>query len=242
MIEAILFDLDDTLLENHVQKFLEGYLPLLAEHTAGLLDGKTLVTELVYGTQAMIMSRDGSLTNSEVFWPVFSERTGVSREKMQPLVDSFYRERFNELRPLTAERPEARLIIRYCLAQGLKVVIATNPVFPRTAIEQRLDWAGISPADFRYDLVTVYEEMHFTKPHVAYYEEILGEIGVDADRAMMVGDDWENDIAPAGKLGLHTFWISSDGQRPPDGAARPDGGGTLEAFYGRLSSGELLGD
>ncbi len=59
---------------------------------------------------------------------------------------------------------------------------------------------------------------------------------------MMVGDDPENDIAPAGQLGLRTFWINSDGQGPPDGAALPDGVGTLEAFYGRLSSGELLGD
>lgn len=242
MIEAILFDLDDTLLENDIPKFLKSYLPLVAEHTAELLDRKALMAELMVGTQAMIQNTDPGLTNSQVFWSVFSERTGVPEETMRPVVDDFYRQKFGELRPLTAQRPEARLIVRYCLAKDLKVVIATNPVFPRAAIEQRLDWAGISPAAFRYDLITVYEEMHFTKPHVAYYEEILGEIGVDADRAMMVGDDWENDIAPAGKLGLHTFWISSDGQRPPDGAARPDGGGTLEAFYGRLSSGELLGD
>jgi HAD superfamily hydrolase (TIGR01549 family) len=242
MIEAILFDLDGTLLENDVQKFLNGYLPLSAEHTAALLDGKTLTAELMYGTQAMIKNRDGRLTNSDVFWPVFSERTGVPRERMQPLVDSFYRERFAELRPLTAKRPEARLIIQHCLARGLKVVIATNPVFPRAAIEQRLDWAGISPAEFRFDLITVYEEMHFTKPNVEYYEEILGKIGVDADRAMMVGDEWENDIAPPARLGLRTFWVNYDGQRPPDGAATLAGKGTLEEFSSRLSPGGLLDD
>ena len=240
MIEAILFDLDNTLLENDNETFLRGYLPLIAEHMAELLDGQTLMAELMYGTQAMIQNSDPGSTNSQVFWSVFSERTGVPREAMEPVVTSFYRERFGELRPLTGQRPEARLLVRYCLAKELKVVIATNPVFPLAAIEQRLEWAGISPDGFRYELVTSYEDMHFAKPHVEYYEEILRKIGVDADRALMVGDDWENDIAPAGRLGLRTFWINYDGEAPPDGTAPVDGMGTLEEFYGRLSSGRLL--
>jgi HAD superfamily hydrolase (TIGR01549 family) len=240
MIEAILFDLDDTLLENDIHRFLKSYLPLVAEYTEQLLDRNMLMAELMYGTQAMMQNSDAGSTNREVFWSVFSERTGVPQEAMEPVVTDFYRERFGELRPLTAQRPAARMLVRYCLAKELKVVIATNPVFPLAAIEQRLEWAGISPDGFRYELVTGYEDMHFTKPHIKYYEEILRNIGVDADRALMVGDDWENDITPAGQLGLHTFWINYDGEARPDGTAKVDGVGTLEEFYDRLSSGRLL--
>lgn len=246
MIEAILFDLDDTLLENDVQKFVEAYLPLIAEYTAELIEPQTLIAELFYGTQAMMENTDGSRTNSDVFWSIFSERTGVSAEKMLPVVTRFYRERFHELRSLTAQRPEARLIVRDCLAKGLKVVIATNPIFPRAAIEQRLVWAGISAADFQYDLITVYEEMHYAKPNVEYYEEILGKIRVNADKAMMVGDEWENDIAPPMRLGIGTFWINYNGDAPPDVAAPARdtrsvvGYGTLAEFYDLLNSGWLL--
>ena len=241
MIEAILFDLDDTLLENDIPRFLKSYLPLVAKHTAELVEPQSMMAELMYGTQAMIQSTDPALTNSQLFWSVFSERTGVPEETMKPVVAEFYRQRFRELRPLTRSRPEARLIMRYCLAKEVKVVIATNPVFPRAAIEQRLGWAGISPAAFQFDLITVYEEMHFTKPHVEYYEEILGIIGVEAGKAMMVGDDWENDIVPARRLGLHTFWINYAGDMPPDEGSPRDGAGTLEEFYRRLSDGLLLG-
>jgi HAD superfamily hydrolase (TIGR01549 family) len=239
MIQAILFDLDGTLLENDIPTFLKSYMPLIAEYMAELVDGQTLTAELLYATQAMIQNSDPALTNSEVFWPVFTERTGVPRKTLEPLVASFYRDRFDELRPLTSQRPEARFIVRYCLVKELKVVVATNPLFPLAAIERRLDWAGISPAGFHYELITAYENMHFTKPHVEYYEEILDRIGVTADRAMMVGDEWENDIAPANRLGLRTFWINYDGKAPPRGASRADSAGTLNDFYGRLSSGWL---
>jgi len=48
--------------------------------------------------------------------------------------------------------------------------------------------------------------------------------------AVMVGDDWEQDIAPAGRLGLHTFWVA-----PPDMAPLA-GRGTLTDFQAWLEA------
>jgi FMN phosphatase YigB (HAD superfamily) len=110
------------------------------------------------------------------------------------------------------------------------VVIATNPIFPETAIRQRMEWAGIS--DFPFKLITSYEVMHSAKPNSSYYMEILEHIGRSPDECIMVGDDWGNDIVPATKVGLQVFWVNTttDSMNGLDPFAR----GTLTEFKDRF--------
>ena len=91
--------------------------------------------------------------------------------------------------------------------------------------------------DFDFDLVTSYENMHAAKPRSAYYREILAEVDVAADRALMVGDDWQNDIAPAAKMGLYTYWIEPEDHATPDDQTRADGQGQLGDLSLKLRSG-----
>jgi len=235
-LEAILFDLDDTLLRNDMNVFLASYFPLLAEYMQPRIDNEQFLSELMTGTQAMISNQDRTLTNREVFWSVFSERTGLGQNFMEPFFDEFYRERFCDLESITRRLPVARLVIQECFDAGLKVVIATNPLFPLRAIEHRLSWADLPVNEFDYAMVTAYENMHATKPNTAYYQEILTEIGVGPERAMMIGDDWENDIIPADQLGLYTFWIDNINSLPPDDNTSLNGQGTLEVFHARLQT------
>ena len=79
----------------------------------------------------------------------------------------------------------------------MEVVIATNPLFTRIALEQRLKWANIPVSEFNYSLVAAFEVMHAAKPHPEYYHEILDHLGGKPEEGLMVGDDWERDIAPA---------------------------------------------
>ena len=46
---------------------------------------------------------------------------------------------------------------------GYPLVLATNPIFPRVATMQRIDWAGLDVEDF--ELVTVYENFNYSKPN-----------------------------------------------------------------------------
>lgn len=55
----------------------------------------------------------------------------------------FYETEFSQLRAATVMRPAAADLVSTAIDQGCAVVVATNPLFPRTAIEQRLDWAGV---------------------------------------------------------------------------------------------------
>lgn len=239
-IDAVLFDLDDTLLGNNMDIFLAHYFPAISEYFKPYIKQQEFLKELLYSTRAMIENTDKNITNREVFWSVFCERTGIEREIIEPAVSEFYREDFAKLVSTTERRAVAKELVQFCFDQDWSVVIATNPLFPLQAIEHRLEWAGV-PADvFQYGLITAYENMHATKPSLTYYEEILDSIGVRSDRAIMVGDDWENDIVPANKVGLLTYWISNGVNDPPDNDVPLVGLGSLEGFYRRLSNGLLV--
>ena len=50
-------------------------------------------------------------------------------------------------------------------------------------------------------------ECNLVKPELALYQKALDEVGVDAHQAIMIGDTYEMDIAPAQQLGMKTVWI-----------------------------------
>jgi len=209
VIRAILFDLDDTLLGNNVERFMRLYFKLLADYARPLLpDANEFLTLLMGGTQAMIANTDPQHSNRDVFWSYFSSRSGLDADEIETFFMTFYREQFPRLQAVTHTLPDAAPMLRACLQQGRQVVIATNPLFPRLAIEARLAWAGLPVAKFPFALVTTYENMHAAKPQIEYYQEILARIDVPPAEALMVGDSWENDIEPAGKLGIAAFWIT----------------------------------
>jgi FMN phosphatase YigB (HAD superfamily) len=108
-------------------------------------------------------------------------------------------------------------------------------MFPRAAVEARLNWAGIPLSEFPYELVTTIENMHATKPHQAYYREILAELNCSPTEALMVGDDWQRDMEPAAGVGLFTYWIQLPGSTPPD-PTLPSEYGSLEGLLVRIES------
>ena len=170
-IRAILFDLDDTLLTNNMDEFMPRYLKLISAYAAGLYDPAQLIQHLLIASQVMVDNADPAVSNEQAFWDEFSKLTHFDRDEMIPFFTRFYETEFDKIQSATKRRPEARPLVEWALRQRYAVVIATNPMFPRIAIDWRLAWAGID--DFDYDLVTSYEVMHFTKPNPGYYQEIL---------------------------------------------------------------------
>jgi len=225
MITALLFDLDGTLLDSDMNVFMPHYFRALAAKLAPLVPADRLLDALLTSTRAMMRRSDHTMTNKDAFWADFLPRVGCSMTALEPLIDEFYRNDFPTLRRYTVTKPEARLVIEAAFARGFIVAIATQPVFPLVAIQQRLTWAGV--ADFPYALVTCYENMHTTKPDPAFYTEICEHIGRPAQACLMIGNEPEADIRPAAAAGLHTFWLTDQGQlEPPDLPA--DYTGTLD--------------
>ncbi|HHW06514.1 MAG TPA: HAD family hydrolase [Clostridia bacterium] len=203
MFKAILFDLDGTLLPVDTDEFLQEYLKLLSMFTAPYMEPDTFVRHLLEATFCMIGDKDPGKTNEQVFMEKFFALTGLLPEVMKPVFDRFYVTEFCRLREICPANPLVPKIVEAAKRQG-KVVIATNPVFPLQAIRERLRWIGI--ADVAFDLITSYEIMHFCKPHIEYYREIVELIGVDPADCLMVGNDVDEDLI-ARELGMKSFLV-----------------------------------
>lgn len=238
MIKAILFDLDDTLLGNNVDIFLPKYFSRLGRYVAPVMPKDDFIPLLLACTQETIKDQDLAMTNRDVFWRAFVRESGLDEQEMVTFLDRFYETEFPALREFTEPRPCAPDLVQYCLELGLKVVVATNPLFPPDAIAQRLAWAGLPPSEFDFSLVTTMDNMHATKPNITYYQEILEMIDCSPHEAVMVGDSWANDIQPAATLGMARFWIPPD-ETPAADPAILQGSGTLADFYGRVQDGWL---
>lgn len=236
MIKAILLDLDDTLLGNPTEAFVKNYLGLLSRHLAARLGARDgVVNALMAGVGAVVASDDPRTTNWDTFYATFTPLLNADQAQFEAAVTEFYRDVYPHLRATTHQHPGARRLVDWLLARDYRVAVATNPFFPATAVEQRLAWAGVPVGEVPFALVTTLENMHYAKPHPAYYEEVLARVGVQADEAVMVGDDWENDIVPAHRAGINTFWIcDNSGISYPDDRVEPDGCGTLADFACRV--------
>jgi len=236
MLKAILFDLDNTLLVNSMETFMPAYLQAFTSHVAHLISPECFVSELLRGTRAMDTNDGTGLTNEEAFASVFYPALGHERAALEPIFEQFYAKEFPKLRPLTQPRPEARPLVEWAFERGLQVAIATNPLFPRSPIEQRLEWAGVPITKFGYTLVTSYEIMHATKANPAYYREILAHLGRQPDECLMVGDNWEWDVANAALVGIPAYWIAEPGEAPPADDVTPVGQGTLTDLWKMVKS------
>ncbi len=219
MIKAALIDLDGTLLDNDIQSFLRAYLGRLGQSMASVAPADQFIPLLMRATQAMLDNDDPARSLQSAFADNFYPSLGVAESELRPQLEDFYRTVFPEFRSLTHPRPDAGALVQGALDAGMQVVVATGPLFPRTAIEQRLDWAGIPVSRFAYSLLTSYEVMHSSKPHASYYAEILGMLGVGSAEAVMIGNDPSDDLAPARALGLAAFHVAEVRQAGYEGGS-----------------------
>jgi HAD superfamily hydrolase (TIGR01549 family) len=229
VIKTLLFDLDGTLLGNDLSVFLPAYFSRLSEHFPPGSDRQHLLGEFINATQAMINNRDASRRLFDIFVECFNRGTGWDPQAWQPIVWQFYADSYPGLQPLTSVQPAARDVLDWALKSGYDVVVATNPLFPASALRERLRWAGID--DYPFTLVTDLETSHFAKPNPEYYAEVLARLGRRPEQALMVGDDWENDVLPAAALGMPTYWIAGGATQQP-GRPAPTlwGSGSLDDF------------
>ncbi len=240
-LEAVLFDLDNTLLGNSMETFVPAYFRALTDYVSHLVPLEQLREGLAQATAAMNANSSYELTNEDLFAQVFYPALECERATLEPVLERFYAEEFPRLESLTRRRPSARRLVEWAFRRGFQVVIATNPFFPRIAVEERLAWADVPVSTFDYDLVTTYETMHATKAQPAYYREIVERLSRAPDECLMVGDSWEFDILPAAAVGIDTYWITDTGELSTDGGEAPTliGRGTLADLWARVADGEL---
>ncbi|MCA9961124.1 MAG: HAD family hydrolase [Anaerolineales bacterium] len=239
MLQAVLFDLDNTLLGNHMDTFMPHYFALLGDYARPIMEKERFLQELMVCTKATMESTDTAVSNRDIFWQTFQARNQIDPNELEQFFDKFYQTDFWQLQSVVQYRPEAATLVKACQEMGLQVVIATNPLFPRRAVEARLAWAGLPVDTYTFDLVTTYDNMHSTKPHLSYYQEILQAINCPPEEALMVGDDWDWDMLPAAALKMHRYWLPPDETTSPPDSAAVTAYGSLTHFADLVQSGWL---
>ncbi len=208
----ILFDLDDTLLENPMESFLPAYLHRLGQYLSSYFPPEELPTAVLTGTEHMVNNINPSKTLEECFDEYFYPLIKIDRQTLDQKINEFYQKEYPKLAPITTEVLHAATTIKNLTNKNYKIVIATNPLFPKIAIDHRVNWANLGVDLNRFAYITNYEEFHFTKPRPEFIAEILGKLGWQDEPVVMVGNDWEMDIVPAEILGIPTYFIG----QPPE--------------------------
>ena len=206
MHKNFLFDLDGTLLPMDLPKFIELYLQAFCRKFAHKvqIDPKELVRAIWDGAAAM-GANDGECLNRELFWRAMNERCNKDMRVYEEEFDEFYRNEFIEAKKATSENPWAQKAVELLKSAGCKLIVATNPIFPRAATYTRLRWAGLDPNDF--DHITVYDNCSSSKPNLNYYYDICSFCGITPEESIVVGNDVDEDMCAA-KLGFDTFLIT----------------------------------
>lgn len=238
MIKTVLLDLDDTLLENPVNRVehsVESWNRFFNRRLGLEQSGKGLARAM----RAVSASLNPVENNFDVFVAAVCREWGCSPDEAIAAFQDFYRDAYPDMQAFVQPRPGAPELVAGLKDAGYQVVIATNPFFRPEGVRMRLGWAGLPTELCSYALVTHIQNMQFAKPNPHYYEEILGRLGVANAEAIMVGDDWLNDIVPAERAGLNTFWVHANGATHEPVDAHPDGEGMLDDFAARVRQGWL---
>lgn len=85
------------------------------------------------------------------------------------------------------------------------VALATNAADS----EERDIWSALERAglDELIDRVFCYRGVGHLKSAPEYFEHVLADLGIDADDAVMVGDDFEADVVSANRSGIRAIWF-----------------------------------
>jgi len=201
MLKAVLLDLDNTLILFDELKYYTAYFKKLNHYFDDVFEPTELRERVINGTMALRHNR-GLKNNLQHFLDVFAHEHEADIPKLWARFMAFYREAYDDI-AVTVHVPEGlHPVIAQLRRTGLKLVIASNPIFPVTAQEKRMRWGGLDPAWF--DLFTHIENMRFVKPTIDYFKQTCALIGEKPADCLMVGNDPVNDMAAA-QAGLKTY-------------------------------------
>jgi FMN phosphatase YigB (HAD superfamily) len=205
--KVILFDLDGTLLRVQMGEYIIRYVHGLAACCAEHVKPARFETSMVRAIRDLIgVEGDGGATNEQRIITRLQRELSVSETVLRECFDCFRANGLHDLAELVKPVPLARTIVADCLALGIPLVLATNPVFPAFMVQARLRWGDLSDLDFVHQ--TSLENSRFCKPHAGYFREIASFVDVAPEECLMIGNDTEHDLAAAA-IGMETFLVDT---------------------------------
>jgi FMN phosphatase YigB (HAD superfamily) len=203
MWDAILFDLDGTLLDLDGNAFLDAYAQAVAEEMAPEVDPAAFLDALTSAAIPLLTTEHPGRTNRAVLFEALSTVLQVSTEFLEERTNRLLTRDLSRIYPGGGPVPGAHAAVSAALAGGYKIAVATMPIYPLAVIRERLRRAGLDRVP--WDFVAT-DQMCTVKPHPTYFEEVAAHLGIPPARCLMVGDDYFQDI-PARQAHMATFYI-----------------------------------
>ena len=198
---AVLLDIDGTLVDSnylHVHAWVEAFI------AAG------------HPVDAWRVHRAIGMGGSQLL----AELLGADADRLGERVTEGHTARYAELAPLMRVLPGARELVRALAVRGARVVLATSAA-PEELTRLR---AVLDLEDVLHD-VTSSRDVDLAKPEPDIVHVALRAAGVEADRAVFVGDSVWDAIA-AGRAGVPCVALRSGG----NGAAELRDAGAVEVY------------
>jgi putative hydrolase of the HAD superfamily len=190
-IKAIIFDLDNTILDrtHSFKNFTSSFLGTYFDH----LDSTQEILERI-----IFLDQDGYKDKQDLF----SELLGELPWKVKPAVAELLDYDSSEYVKNAVLMDQAREVIQHIRKKNYKTVLITNG---KTLIQYgKIDQLGLRN---EFDLIIVSEEAGFKKPDPRIFDMALRKLGLRPDECIFIGDHPLNDIEGAANIGMQTIWM-----------------------------------
>jgi putative hydrolase of the HAD superfamily len=204
LIKAILFDLDDTLLDRttSLAEFVK------EQHRRYQLDHVAYET---YHRRFMELDRRGYAPKLQLFQALIADFAVPA--SVEALLADFEQGAWNSCTLL----PDAAAVLAELRSRGYRLGVITNG--EDWSQMRKLRVTGLLPL---FDLVVISGNEQIKKPDPQIFTRAAERLAVRPNECAFVGDHARNDIYGAGAVGMKTIWYPGDQVWPAEQAVAPD--------------------
>jgi putative hydrolase of the HAD superfamily len=209
MIKAVIFDIDDTLID-----FTETKNLAIRESVKAMVDkGIGEDFDSIHRDFKKFYWERG-IEDQQIFQKFFMERYGkVDYLILASAILAYRKAKEGVLRPY----PGAKRLLIQLKESGMKLAILSDA--PK--LEAYLRLCAVSFDDF-FDLILTKDDVGFSKPHTKGFETIIERLNVKAEECVMIGDAPDKDMEGAKKLGMRTILANYSSRKTEKPDARAD--------------------
>jgi putative hydrolase of the HAD superfamily len=222
MLKAILFDLDDTLLDwsgfkqdwpvFEEEHHLRPVFKYVGESTAPLPDFQAFVEEYRYRTREGWQYGRATLIAPNLATILSETVDALTDTSDGPNADDLLKVYNWRSVPGTTLFPEVQETLTLIRSHGIKTAIVTNAHQPMRARDVELTEHGL--LDYFPDCRISAADVGILKPHPLIFQMALDQLGATANEAVFVGDNPVADISGPKGIGMQTV-LRMNGRVPP---------------------------
>jgi len=209
MIKAVIFDIDDTLID-----FTETKNLAIKESVKAMIDKGIDEDFDSLHKEFKRFYWERGIEDQQIFQKFFIEKYGkIDYPVLASAILAYRKAKEGVLKPY----PGAKNLLIQLKERGLKLAILSDA--PK--LEAYLRLCSVSFDDF-FDLILTKDDVGVSKPHSKGFEIILKEFDIKAEECLMIGDAPDKDMEGAKKLGMMTILANYGSKKIENPDSRAD--------------------